>query len=223
MKTVITGTSRGIGLELTKQALENGDQVLACARNPQGSRQLMQLEKEFPKLLSVAAVDVAAADAAEKIATTLKSWSHIDTLINNAGIFAQATSRKDFLDSFITNSVAPFEITTALIPWLKKSASPKVVNVTSLMGSIEDNGSGGYYAYRSSKCALNMINKSLSQDNKWLTTIVIHPGWVQTEMGGTGAPTPTEESARGIWKVTRDLSAANSGAFFDFRGKQLPW
>lgn len=223
MKTVITGTSRGIGFELTKQALENGHQVMAFARNPQGSRQLMQLVKEYPKLLSVVAIDVAAEDAAEKIITALKSWAHVDTLINNAGIFAKETSRQDFLDSFVTNSVAPFEITMALLPWLKKSASAKVVNVTSLMGSIEDNSSGGYYAYRSSKTALNMINKSLSQDHKWLTTIVIHPGWVQTEMGGTGAPTPTEESARGIWKVTNDLSTSNSGGFFDFRGKQLPW
>ena len=223
MKTVITGTSRGIGLELTKQALENGDQVMAYARNPQGSRQLMQLEREYPQLLSVAAVDVASADAAEKIISTLKSWSHVDTLINNAGILTQGTSRQDFLDSFTTNSIAPFEIATALLQWLKKSASAKVVNVTSLMGSVEDNDSGGYYAYRSSKCALNIINKSFSLDHKWLTTVVIHPGWVQTDMGGRGAPTSAEESALGIWTVTRNLKLSNSGEFCDYRGKQLSW
>lgn len=223
MKTVITGTSRGIGLELTKLALENGDQVMAYARNPQASRQLMQLEKEYPQLLSLAAVDVAAEDAPEKIISKLKSWSHVDTLINNAGVLTQGTSRQDFLNSFTTNSIAPFEIATALLPWLKRSESAKVVNVTSLMGSVADNGSGGYYAYRSSKCALNMINKSFSQDHKWLTTIVIHPGWVQTDMGGKGAPISTEDSARGIWAVTRNLKVSNSGEFCDFRGKQLPW
>jgi NAD(P)-dependent dehydrogenase (short-subunit alcohol dehydrogenase family) len=223
MRVVITGTSRGIGLELTKQALERGDHVLALARDPGGSAGLQKLAKEYPQLLSTAAIDVIDPELKPKLEAALKSWPHVDTLINNAGIFQQGTKREDFMKSFAVNSVAPFEIASAVLPWLKKSASARVVNVTSLMGSIDDNGSGGYYAYRASKSALNMINKSLSKDQPWLTTIVIHPGWVQTDMGGSGAPVGVPESAQGIWSVTQKLKPENSGQFFDFRGKQLPW
>ena len=95
--------------------------------------------------------------------------------------------------------------------------------MTSMMGSIADNTSGGSYAYRASKAALNMINKSLSVDNSWLTTVVVHPGWVKTDMGGAGAPVEPRASALGIWKLVRGLKMKDSGHFFDFHGKELPW
>lgn len=223
MNVVVTGSSRGIGLELTKQALQRGDKVLAAARDPQGSKELQKLQKEFPQLLFTATVDVEDPEAGAKILAAVKQWPQVDVLINNAGILTQGTKREDFLKSFTVNSIAPFEITTALLPMLKKSSSARVVHITSLMGSIDDNSSGGYYTYRASKSALNMINKSLSLDNSWLTTIVIHPGWVMTDMGGATAPVKVEESARGIWAVTQNLKSTNTGEFFDFRGNHLPW
>ena len=91
------------------------------------------------------------------------------------------------------------------------------------MGSIDDNSSGGYYAYRSSKAALNMLNKSLAMDNPWLTTIVVHPGWVKTDMGGSQAPLTVEESTEGIWKLIKSKGPADSGKFFDYRGQILKW
>jgi NAD(P)-dependent dehydrogenase (short-subunit alcohol dehydrogenase family) len=223
MNIVITGTSRGIGLELTRQALLRGDRVLAAARDPKSSGELQKLQKEYPQLLFPVAIDVENPEAGAKIAEAAKTWPQVDVLINNAGILTQGTKREDFLKSFTVNSVAPFEVTTALLPMLRKSANARVVNITSLMGSVEDNGSGGYYSYRASKAALNMINKSLSCDNPWLTTVVIHPGWVLTDMGGAGAPVRVEDSARGIWAVTQNLKPDNTGEFFDFRGNKLPW
>ncbi len=222
MNIVITGTSRGIGLELARQAAARGDKVLALARDVKAAA-LEKLKREYPDLITTAALDVANPEAAARVTDALKSWSHVDVLINNAGVLNQGVGREEFLASFTVNSIAPFEITSACLPWLKKSANPRVVQITSLMGSIADNGSGGYYTYRASKAALNMINKSLALDNPWLTTFVIHPGWVQTDMGGKGAPTSVEDSARGIWAVAQNIKAESSGEFFDFRGKSLPW
>lgn len=97
------------------------------------------------------------------------------------------------------------------------------MNITSKMGSIADNASGGYYAYRASKTALNMINKSLSVDQPWLTSVVVHPGWVQTDMGGAQAPLPVTESAKGIWALALELRPEDSGRFLDYRGTEIPW
>ncbi|MBX3020031.1 MAG: SDR family oxidoreductase [Bdellovibrionales bacterium] len=223
MHIVITGTSRGIGLELTRQALDKKHTVLAVARQPEESKGLKELKAEHGERLQLLAVELTHPEAPAKIQAAVRTWPQVDLLVNNAGILEQSTSTETFLKSFHINSVVPFQVTTALLPALRKSRQAKAVHVTSMMGSIEDNGSGGYYAYRSSKAALNMINKSLAIDNEWLNTIVIHPGWVQTDMGGKGATTPASESAAGIWKVIEGLTTEDSGAFFDFRGKRLPW
>ena len=223
MNVVVTGASRGIGLELVKESLTTGDHVLAIARQPQESKGLQELQKQFGKTLAVCAADVAHPEAADKVLSAVSSWNGIDVLINNAGVFRQGTKLEDFLESFQVNSVAPFFMTKALLPKLQKGQTPRVAQITSLMGSIEDNGSGGSYAYRASKAALNMINKSLAVENNWLMSVVVHPGWAKTDMGGSGAPVEPTESAGGIWKVIRGLKPSDSGGFFDFRGKTLPW
>lgn len=202
MKILITGTSRGIGQGLVQIAKKAGNDVIAVDRKT---------------------VDLRSPEAAARIAELVKPWGSLDLLINNAGIFRKDASREDFAESFLVNSIVPFEITQALLPYLKKSQSPRVVQVTSKMGSIEDATSGGYYAYRSSKTALNMINKCLATDNPWLTTVVVHPGWVKTDMGGAQAPTSVDESTRGIWKLIEKLGTEKSGHFFDFESKEIPW
>ena len=121
------------------------------------------------------------------------------------------------------NSVVPYLITKAVVPKLKKGQNPKVIQVSSLMGSVQDNQSGGSTAYRASKSALNMINKNISLEEKDITAIVVHPGWVKTDMGGQGAAVEIPESASGIWKVIDGLSLKDSGSFIDFRGKHLPY
>lgn len=223
MNVVITGTSRGIGLELAQLVLTAGHNVLAVARSPEKSKGLLKLKGDFKDKIEIVTADVASPEAAELIHGMAEDWGVVDILVNNAGILLKGDSRKDMVDSFVTNSVAPMEITKALVPLLKKSTQPRAAHITSLMGSIADNGSGGYYAYRASKAALNMINKSLTKDHPWLTSVVLHPGWVQTDMGGAQAPTSTRESAEGLWKVISGLGKDSGGRFFDFKGKELPW
>jgi NAD(P)-dependent dehydrogenase (short-subunit alcohol dehydrogenase family) len=223
MYVVVTGASRGIGLELTEQALDRGDHVLAVARKPKDSDGLMALQKKHPKTMSLIGVDLAQAEAAEKVAAAVNNWPQVDVLINNAGIYRKGEKIEDFLTSFHVNAIVPFLVTRALLPRLRKGAAPRVVQITSLMGSVADNSSGGSHAYRSSKSALNMLNKGLAVENEWLTAVVMHPGWVKTDMGGSGAPVEIADSATGIWRVTRELKSTDSGKFFDFRGKNLPW
>jgi NAD(P)-dependent dehydrogenase (short-subunit alcohol dehydrogenase family) len=220
MKVVVTGTSRGIGLGLVRLALAEGHAVAAVARDPQ-SNGLKGLAREHKSNLMTLALDVCEASAGEKLTSGLSAWDCVDLLVNNAGMLTGKTDTESFLQSFRTNSIAPFHITTALLPKLKKSKNPKVAMVTSRMGSIADAKSGGYYAYRSSKAALNMINMCLSQDNPWLTAVVVHPGWVKTAMGGAGAPVEVEDSAQGIWKLLSQ--PLESGHFYDFRGEEIPW
>lgn len=223
MKIVITGTSRGIGLELTHQALQAGHDVLAVARNPEKSKGLLQLRNDFKNRLTLMTADLEKEGAAADVAVMAQDGGVVDVLINNAGIMKTGTSRADFMESFLINSVVPFEVTEALWPLLKKSKAPKVIQMTSLMGSISDNSSGGYYAYRASKTALNMINMSLVKDHPGLCSVVMHPGWVQTDMGGPEAPTSVTESASGIWKVIHNLKPSDSGRFFNFKGQELKW
>jgi NAD(P)-dependent dehydrogenase (short-subunit alcohol dehydrogenase family) len=225
MNVVITGGSRGIGLELATQALNRGDRVFVFARKPEESAELQVLKAKFGSQfqLEVATLDLSLPGIADTISTALAPWPVVDVLINNAGIYRNGETPEDFLSSFQVNSVAPLFVTRALFQKLKKSQKPIVAHITSLMGSIDDNQSGGAYAYRASKTALNMISKTLAQDERWLISTVIHPGWVQTRMGGKDAPTPVAESASGLWKVIQKLKSEDTGSFFDHEGDRLPW
>jgi NAD(P)-dependent dehydrogenase (short-subunit alcohol dehydrogenase family) len=224
MNVVITGASRGIGLALSRLVLEAGHELLAVARSPSASPGLSELAARFGARLRLLAGDVQESGIAASIAVAAAArWEAVDLLVNNAGILRQGTQREDFMSSFAVNSVAPFEVTQALLPLLRKSANPRVAHLTSWMGSITDNSSGGYYAYRASKAALNMINKSLARDHAWLATAVVHPGWVRTDMGGAEAPLDPQSSASGIWQQIERLQHRDSGRFFDYLGNELPW
>jgi NAD(P)-dependent dehydrogenase (short-subunit alcohol dehydrogenase family) len=223
---LITGTSRGIGLQLTEQLLKAGHKVLAVARQPQNSPALMALKDRGQ--LSVYAADVTSDEQVAALARDLKSTASIDTLINNAGIYGEnlpfeSLSWEKAMTTLATNAIAPMRVTRALLPWLKKSSSPKVVHITSLMGSIADNSGGGHYGYRMSKAALNMFNKSFAVDHPDITALVIHPGWVKTDMGGSQAPLEVRDSAAGILAVIAKTTIKDSGKFFDWQGKSLPW
>ncbi len=219
---VITGTSQGIGLELVKIALEEGHKVLAIARPSTHLQDLKSLVDQNLANLHILEVDLRDQDAQGKIAAATDSWDKIDVLINNAGIYRPDETVENFLDTFETNTVIPFFLTKSLLEKLKKSSHPKAVFISSLMGSITDNTSGGSHSYRASKAALNMIVKGLSEEEKKIGFLLLHPGWVKTNMGGDQAPVSPEDSARGLWKQIGDTK---EGAlqYLDYQGKSLPW
>ncbi len=226
---VITGTSRGIGLELTKQLLQQGQVVTALSRNSVQAPGLQSLKQKFPETLRLYNVDVRLDGQVLSFVRDLGEATVVDVLINNAGAYLdgdvglEQLSLQKVTDTFDVNTIAPIRMTQALLPQLKQSKQPKIVHITSLMGSITDNTSGGSYGYRMSKSALNMFCKSFSVDYPEIITAVIHPGWVQTDMGGPQAPTPAEESARGIIKVVQGLGKSQTGKFFDYEGDELSW
>ncbi|MBS1961517.1 MAG: SDR family oxidoreductase [Bdellovibrionales bacterium] len=220
MRIVITGASRGIGAEFVRVLLAEGHEVHAVTRN---ADRLAEFTKE--KNLHVHAIDLENVAGPETLSRALEGRP-IDLLINNAGMYATDASLAklkfdDVRTSFEVNTILPMRVCQALLPNLNKGA--KVAQITSLMGSIADNGSGGSYAYRMSKTALNMFNKCFAIERPDLTTVVLHPGWVQTDMGGKQAPTTPKQSVAGMLKVIGGLKTSDTGKFYDFEGDELPW
>ena len=216
--TLITGANRGIGLELARQLAARGDDVVAACRN--SSVELDELGVEV-----ISGVDVSSDPSVAALAQSLGN-RRIDRLVNNAGILEQTSLEKlDFASmerQFRINSVAPLRVTAALRNRLAGNA--KVFIITSRMGSIEDNSSGGSYGYRMSKAAVNMAGKSLSIDLKddGIGVFLLHPGWVSTDMtGGTGIA--AEESAAGLIQRMDELDISRTGTFWHQEGYQLPW
>ena len=225
---LITGTNRGIGLGLTRKFLQQGLKVYATARHPDGARALWELEHDFKSQLTVLSLDVSDQDSVGKLAASFDA-PHLDILVNNAGIASEwdrplAELQLDAVEKILrVNALAPIAVTKALLGKLRAAPAPVVANISSLMGSIGDNSSGGAYGYRMSKAALNMFTKSLAKEDQKLTAVALHPGWVKTDMGGPQAPIQVEESTEGLAKVILALASKDSGKFLDFRGKELPW
>lgn len=219
---LITGVSRGIGLELLSQSLAKGDQVCGVARAPEESSELSALQKKYPEQLMIVKGDVNDPELGKKMLSALSLWKSLDLVIHNAGVYL-SDSREDFQKTFLTNSVSPYLLTLDLLPLLKKSSLPRAAFISSQMGSVGENSSGGNVSYRSSKAALNMMVKSLSIDESWLTSLIFHPGWVKTRMGGGGAPVNPPDSAKGLLNLIHESGKKDSGTFRTFQGKILLW
>lgn len=227
MNTIITGANRGIGLGLTKKYLSAGNTVWACCRNPDGARELWELERDYGERIKLMQLDVTDKKDAVALAKQLEG-TDIGLLINNAGTGdgpkdLESLTQESLLKVFQVNTFGPVLLIQALLPVLKNSTEPKVANITSRMGSISDNSSGSFYSYRMSKTALNMFNKSFSVDYPKITSVVLHPGWVKTDMGGSAAPMEVEQSVEGLYKVISSLKKEDSGRFFDVSGSEIPW
>lgn len=222
---VITGASRGLGLEFVRQYAADGEKIIAACRRPESATALKAIKGD----IRLIALDVADAGSIHALADTIGN-EPIDILINNAGVYgkAQTLGKMDYAaweDVFRINAIGPMHLTDALLPRIAASKRRLVVGITSLMGSIADNSSGGYYAYRSSKAGLNAVFKSLSIDLKphGVSAVLLHPGWVKTDMGGVNAPLEPSESVSGMRAVIARLGIKDSGRFLDYRGKELPW
>lgn len=225
---VITGANRGIGLALCKVALRSGARVIAGAREPDKAKQLQSLVGA-DKQLTIAALDVSDTSSCESFATSLNKQP-VDMLINNAGVLLQRSAKlgeidfADFSKVMDVNTLGPLRMMQALLPNLIAAPDAKVGNISSKMGSFSEQ-SLGVYSYRASKAALNKCVQVLAPElkNDAISVISIHPGWVQTEMGGSGAQISVQQSADGIFKLLSDLKAGDSGKFFNYDGGLIEW
>lgn len=217
-KILITGANRGIGLELCRQLANRGDEVIAVCR--EAGKQLNALN-----LRVVEGVDVSAADSI-RVLQKETGIEGLDWLINNAGILSvESLGSLDYEAmerQFAVNALGPLRVTEALLPRLGPGS--KIGIVTSRMGSVEDNTSGGYYGYRMSKAAVNMAGMSLAQDLKErrIAVALLHPGMVATEMTGGRGVSP-EQSAGGLIKRMDALAMSDTGSFWHAEGERLPW
>jgi len=231
MATVlVTGTRRGIGLTFVKHLAQRGDTVYAGVRDPAAALELQQLAQQYPQQVKVVKLDVTSADDIASLKNLLGDQA-LDLLINNAGIYGPKpdpfgqTDEDAWLDTFRVNCIAPRRITEALIDNLARATNPKLVFISSKMGSMGDNRSGGAYIYRSSKAALNAIAKSMSHDlvNRGVITLILHPGWVLTDMGGPNAEISTDYSVTQMLSHIDRATTADNGRFIDIDGSTIPW
>lgn len=227
---VVTGTNRGIGLEFVSQLLAQGHQVVATARNPQQVPALQVLANQYRTQLTLLPLDLADESSVQTFAAEVGQQS-IDVLINNAGVYGPRDAELgnlrggDWAEVLWIDVIAPLLLTQALLPALRQGTEKRIAFLSSKMGSIEDNTSGGSYVYRSAKTGLNQAVKSLAIDLKdeGFVVLPLHPGWVMTDMGGPGALIDTRTSVSGLLKLIQGCSVAESGKFLAYDGKHIPW
>jgi NAD(P)-dependent dehydrogenase (short-subunit alcohol dehydrogenase family) len=226
MRFVVTGANRGIGLEFVKQLTARGEVVDATARDPDEAPDL-QAVAHLGVRLRIYRLDVAEDASVDAFAEQLAPGP-VDVLINNAGVSGakggELIDPADVLRVLNVNAVGTLRVVRALLPRLREGKGKKIVNLTSVLGSISD-ATGGRYAYRSSKAAVNMVTKLLAEDlrGEGFRTVALHPGWVQTRMGGAGAPVPPDQSIRGMLRIIDGLTAEQSGRVFDLQGREIRW
>ena len=229
MKTlVITGANRGIGLELVKQYLQEGWQVIAGCRAPESAPDLNALNETGS--LMVMPLDVANATSRESFCRAIGGMP-VHLFINNAGVYGPKHSALGNIDESVwmdvlrVNSVAPLKMVELLQQNLVAAGNATIAVLSSKMGSMGDNGSGGSYIYRSSKAAINAVVKSLSVDlaDDKIKVVALHPGWVQTDMGGPNALINVQTSVSGLKRVINNLTDQQSGSFMSYDGTLIPW
>jgi len=226
---LITGSNRGIGLELVNQYAAAGWRVFACAREPQGGEALNKLAQSFNNV-SLHTLDVTSSEQIQSLAKELKNQP-IDILFNNAGVYGPYnasfgnTDEAAWLECLRINTISPMKICEAFVDNVAMSQRKLIAAMSSKMGSMTDNGSGGSYIYRSSKAALNAVMKSVSIDlqPKHIKVAILHPGWVKTDMGGVNAEITVDECVGLLRKNLDNMTADNSGNFFEIDGSVIPW
>jgi NAD(P)-dependent dehydrogenase (short-subunit alcohol dehydrogenase family) len=229
----ITGAGRGIALALTKILLERGDTAVGACRNPDKPGPFLDLRKRFPQTLIPVVLDVNSDASAENAAReTSKRVDSLDVLANIAGILPQPhdtpLEKLDFQqmrDAFETNVIGQLRVLRVLLPLLKKGKNPRVVNISSGVGSMERTDNPHFYAYGPSKAGVNKISRTLSFALKkdGITVVALDPGWVKTDMGGPAAHLTPEESASAIAATINKLDMNFSGKFIYNDGSPLPW
>ena len=222
---VVTGANRGIGLELARQLAARGDTVVGTARDPESAADL----KGLGERVRVEELDLASPKSVAAFARRLKG-APVDRLVHNAAVgeagpAAAEVGPEELETYFRVNAIGPFQLTQALLPNLRAGDGRLVVAISSGLGSIAENTSGGWVAYRASKTALHQLVRTLAAElaSDGLIFAVLSPGWVRTRMGGQDAPLSPEQSVQAMLKVMDRLGSKDSGRFFNERGRLIPW
>jgi NAD(P)-dependent dehydrogenase (short-subunit alcohol dehydrogenase family) len=223
LTVLVTGANRGLGLEFARQLHSAGATVIGTARNPAEATELAATGARVVQLDVADAASVAA--LAEELA-----GEPIDALLNNAGIFPsrgglESLDPEQAARVYAVNTLGPMRLTQSLLPNLRQGRRKLVMNMSSGLGSIANNGRGGAMGYRESKAALNMFTRSLHAElsDEGFVCIAMSPGWVRTDMGGESAPLSPEQSVRGMLSVLAEAGPDESGRYFEYSGDELPW
>ena len=229
---LVTGANRGIGLEFCRQLLAAGDHVIATCRQPGKATALNTLAGEYPGRLHVLPLDVAQpksrAELVRELPLVLGDDARIDLLVNNAGVLHSGErfghlDQAVLEDSLRINAIGPFLLSEAVAPLLADGA--RIANLSSVMGSITRQGAFRSPSYGASKAAQNLLNAQLAHAlaARDIRVLSLHPGWVQTDMGGTGAEVTPAESVAGLLQAIDAATPVQSGSFLDWRGQTVPW
>ena len=226
-KTILlAGASRGLGLGLVQEYLARGWNVIATARTPDKAGDLAKLHAEHGDRLTVEELDVADTASVHALASRLGSRT-LDVLFVVAGIStnsqvpAHQVGQDDVAKEFITNATGPIALAEALQARLAPDAT--VAFMTSILGSVASNAGGGMELYRASKAALNMLGSCYALRHKGTPVLLLHPGWVRTELGGANAPVDVPTSVRGLADVIANQDGKAGIAYLDYQGNKLPW
>ncbi|MFW5660610.1 MAG: SDR family oxidoreductase [Oceanicaulis sp.] len=225
---LITGANRGIGLEHARQLLSREWTVTAAVRDPGGAGDLKALDPGDGRL-RIEAYDASKLDAAQNLKKKIDG--PLDILFANAGVMGPSeqefgkAAQEGFMDTLRVNALAPLALAEAFADQVAQSQMKVIALQSSRMGSIADNGSGGRYAYRASKAALNAVGKSLSVDlkDKGIVVLILHPGWVRTDMGGPNGNLTVRECVDGQLDLIARANPDMNGRFFHVSGEDLPW
>lgn len=228
MNIVISGVSRGIGLEFVGQYKHHGNRVFACCRNPDQAKELQDLASVNVEIIQMDVSDqTSIAAAAELIAS---KCSHVDLLINNAGIFPSIdfiddVSFENFSQVYTVNTFGPIMVLKYFQDLLLASDGPRCINISSDCGSLQEHMPGLGYSYASSKAALNHLTLSLARDPKLqaIISVMIHPGWVKTDIGTMSADLEIADSVSAMVTLIGQLEKKDSGTFIRYNGQSIPW
>ena len=233
MNIFITGVNRGIGLSLSQVFLERKMTVYGTVRNLHSDNMdgIKNLKKTYHQKLHLIKLDVTQKNLQDQIIQHVPKDFELDILINNAGIYNKKTSAglekhnmEDTFEALMVNTLGPMKVTQALIPHIQRSKNPKIVNISSILGSVALNKNfSSTYDYRVSKAGLNMFSKNLALEFPDIVVLNLHPGWVKTRMGGEEAPLSPEKSAQKMVSIILEADLALSSAYLDQEREIIPW
>ncbi len=231
-RVLVTGANRGLGWTFVQHYARRGARVFAGCRRPGDAEALRRLAGEYPRAITVLALDVtdeaSIDDAVAHVAGD--DDGSLDVLINNAGVsprgeaFANLTA-PGMHAVFAANAIAPMMVAQRCYPLLCRTEAPRIINISSSMGSLEKKDYGRHYSYASSKAALNMLTRATAHDlrDDGITVAALHPGWVRTDLGGPHAALSPDESVAGMIGVIDRLTLADTSLFFTWEGERHPW